>query len=136
MSSAIEGLLNIAVTANINTANITVVSLKPLEDDLFIFIPAFQLCPNFITCFSTKFTQRLLQVLLHPKMQLLQCCVFFFLFTTIKLKLLKQKNQHFKLKIVKPFKKQNICSGSVLVGHVRNSGYSHFYTIKFHLFRY
>ena len=77
MSSAIEGLLNIAVTANINTANITVVSLKPLEDDLFIFIPAFQLCPNFITCFSTKFTQRLLQVLLHPKMQRLQCCVFF-----------------------------------------------------------
>jgi chorismate mutase len=42
MSSAIEELLNIADTANTNTANITVVSLIPLEDDLFIIFPARQ----------------------------------------------------------------------------------------------
>ncbi len=36
MSSAIEVLLNTADKANINTANITVVSLNPLEDGLFI----------------------------------------------------------------------------------------------------
>jgi hypothetical protein len=36
MSSATEVLLNIADKANTNTANITVVSLTPFEDDLFI----------------------------------------------------------------------------------------------------
>ena len=39
VSSAIEELLNIADTANITTANITVVSLNPREDDLFILFP-------------------------------------------------------------------------------------------------
>ena len=48
MSSAIEELLNTADTANINTANITVVSLIPLEDDLFILYPARQVINIFI----------------------------------------------------------------------------------------
>jgi len=50
MSSAIEELLNTADTANINTANITVVSLIPLEDDLFILYPARQVINIFIFC--------------------------------------------------------------------------------------
>jgi len=40
MSSAILELLNIAETVNTNTAKITVVNLKPREDDLFIVFPA------------------------------------------------------------------------------------------------
>lgn len=40
MSSAILELLNIAETVNTKTANITVVNLKPREDDLFIIFPA------------------------------------------------------------------------------------------------
>ena len=40
MSPAIEVLLNMADKANTNTANITVVSLIPFEDDLFIIDPA------------------------------------------------------------------------------------------------
>jgi len=36
LSPAVEPLLNNADTANINTANITVVSLIPRDDDLFI----------------------------------------------------------------------------------------------------
>ena len=39
MSPAIEVLLNMADKANISTANITVVSLIPFEDDLFIIDP-------------------------------------------------------------------------------------------------
>ena len=39
MSSATEVLLNMADKANISTANITVVSLIPFEDDLFIIDP-------------------------------------------------------------------------------------------------
>ena len=50
MSSAIEELLNIADTANTNTANITVVSLIPLEDDLFIKIPVRQVINIIIFC--------------------------------------------------------------------------------------
>lgn len=38
MSSATEVLLNIADKANIKTANITVVSLNPLEEGLFIVL--------------------------------------------------------------------------------------------------
>jgi len=38
LSSAIEVLLNAADNANTNTANITVVSLIPFEDDLLIIL--------------------------------------------------------------------------------------------------
>jgi hypothetical protein len=39
MSSATEVLLSMADKANTSTANITVVSLIPFEDDLFIIDP-------------------------------------------------------------------------------------------------
>jgi hypothetical protein len=46
MSSAMLELLNKAETVNTNTAKITVVNLKPREDDLFIFFPATLSIPN------------------------------------------------------------------------------------------
>jgi hypothetical protein len=54
MSSAIEILLNAAETANTITAKITVVSLIPREDDLFINIPVSGVLLLFLHLYKTQ----------------------------------------------------------------------------------